>query len=143
MRQLICRRLQVDEDWKFVHKKKRWITSEDDRNRVGDMWAFVALDPDTKLVPSYRVGKRTRKDAVAFMTDLSERFSNRVQLSSNTLNTYVDAVERAFGPDVYYGQLVKFYETEPNPHGDSPGTINTPRRSSSNKPAGPKLDPRA
>ena len=36
--------------------KQRWVTSEDDRSRVGDMWTFVALDPDTKLVPAYRVG---------------------------------------------------------------------------------------
>ena len=73
----------------------------------------MALDPDTKLVPSYRVGKRTRPHAVAFMTDLSLRLANRVQISSDALNTYVDAVERAFGDDVDYGQEVKFYEAEP------------------------------
>ncbi len=38
---------------------------------------------------------------------------NRVQLSSDALSTYVDAVERAFGDDVDYGQLVKFYEAGP------------------------------
>jgi hypothetical protein len=69
---------------------------------------------DTKLVPSYRVGKRTRETAVAFMTDLSERLSNRVQISSDSLRSYVDAVERAFGADVDYGQIVKFYDAEPN-----------------------------
>lgn len=89
------------------------MTPEDDRSRVGDMRTFVALDPDTKLVPAYRVGKRTQPHAVAFMTDLSERLANRVQLSSDALNTYVDAVERAFGADVDYGQAVKFYEAEP------------------------------
>lgn len=113
MRQLTCRRLQVDEVWTFVQKKQRWVNGEDDKSRVGDMWTFVALDPDTKLVPSYRVGKRTRKDAVAFMADLSERLATRVQLSSDALNTYVDAVERAFGTDIDYGQLVKFYDAEP------------------------------
>jgi IS1 family transposase len=77
------------------------------------MWTFVALDPDNKLVPAYRVGKRTREHAVAFMTDLSERLANRVQISSDSLRSYVDAVERAFGADVDYGQAVKFYDAEP------------------------------
>lgn len=113
MRNLSCRRLQVDEIWTFVQKKQRWVTRDDDRSRVGDMWTFVALDPETKLIPAYRVGKRNGREANAFMADLSERLMNRVQLSSDALNTYVDAVERAFGPDVDYGQLVKFYEAEP------------------------------
>lgn len=113
MRDLSCRRVQVDEIWAYVQKKQRSLTPQDDRTRVGDMWTFVALDPDTKLVPAYRVGKRTRPNAVAFMQDLSERLANRVQISSDALTTYVDAVERAFGADVDYGQAVKFYEAEP------------------------------
>jgi IS1 family transposase len=59
----------------------------------------VAIDAQTELVPAYRVGKRTREHAVAFMGDLSERLSNRVQISTDSLRTYVDAVERAFGAD--------------------------------------------
>lgn len=47
------------------------------------------------------------------MTDLSERLSNRVQISSDSLRSYVDAVERAFGEDVDCGQIVKFYHAEP------------------------------
>ena len=78
------------------------------------MWTFVALDPETKLVPSYRVAKRSGANAGLFMTDLSERLAkNRVQLSSDALSTYVDAVERSFGADVDYGQEVKFYDAEP------------------------------
>jgi IS1 family transposase len=113
MRNLPCRRIEVDEIWAYVGKKQRHVTRTDDPRRVGDMWTFVALDPETKLVPSYRVGKRTRANAVAFMGDLSERLTNRVQISSDALSTYVDAVERAFGADVDYGQIVKFYEAEP------------------------------
>jgi IS1 family transposase len=123
MRELSCRRIQVDEIWSFVHKKQRWVTPQDDRNRVGDQWTFVALDPETKLVLAYRVGKRTRPHAVAFMGDLSLRLANRVQISSDALNTYVDAVERAFGNDVDYGQAVKFYEAEPI----GPGRYSPPR----------------
>lgn len=113
MRNLPCRRIEVDEIWAYVGKKQRHVTRTDDPRRVGDMWTFVALDPETKLVPSYRVGKRSRANAVAFMGDLSERLANRVQISSDALSTYVDAVERAFGADVDYGQIVKFYEADP------------------------------
>lgn len=78
MRELPCQRVQADEIWCYVGKKQRQVTPEDDRSRVGDIWTFVALDPDTKLVPTHRVGKRTRPHAVAFMTDLSERLANGV-----------------------------------------------------------------
>jgi IS1 family transposase len=113
MRELPCRRIQVDEIWAYVGKTQAHLTEDDDRSRLGDQWTFVALDPDTKLIPSYRVGKRDSENAVAFMTDLSERLANQVQLSSDALAAYVDAVERAFGADVDYGQELKFYDAEP------------------------------
>lgn len=113
MRELDCRRIEVDEIWAYVGKKQRQVKKTDDPSRVGDMWTFVALDPETKLVPTYRIGKRTGATAVAFMNDLSERLTNRVQLSSDGLSAYVEAVETAFGADVDYGQIVKFYDAEP------------------------------
>src|SRR5580704_16680442 len=123
MRDLPCRRIQVDEIWAYVGKKQAHLQPGDNRARLGDMWTFVALDPDTKLIPAYRVGKRTATNAVAFIGDLSERLANRVQLSSDALSTYVEAVERAFGADVDYGQEVKFYEAEPI----GPGRYSPPR----------------
>jgi IS1 family transposase len=123
MRNLDCRRIQCDEIWSFVKVKQARIPRFTDRTKIGDQWTFVAIDPDTKLVPAYRVGKRTRDNAVAFMTDLSERLSNRVQISSDSLRSYVDAVERAFGADVDYGQIVKFYDAEPI----GPGRYGPPR----------------
>jgi hypothetical protein len=113
MRDLQCRRIQVDEIWAYVGKKQAHLEREDDRSHLGDMWTFVALDPESKLIPTYRVGKRTGANARLFMADLSERLANRVQLSSYALSSYVDAVKRAFGADVDYGQQVKFYDAEP------------------------------
>ena len=112
IRNLSCRRIQVDEIWSYVGKKQAQLKPSDDRSRLGDQWTFVALDPDTKLVPTHRVGKRTRKNAVAFMDNLSGRLANRVQISSGALTSYVDAIERAFGADVDYGQVLKFYDAE-------------------------------
>ena len=113
MRNLDCRRIQCDEIWTFCRMKQARIPRFTDRTKIGDQWTFVAIDPDTKLIPAYRVGKRTRETAVAFMTDLSERMSNRVQISPDSLRSYVDAVERAFGVDADHGQIVKFYDAEP------------------------------
>ena len=57
------------------------MTRDDDPRRLGDQYTFVALDPETKLVPAYRVGKRDLPTATAFIADLSERLANRVQMS--------------------------------------------------------------
>ncbi len=113
MQNLSCKRIQCDEIWSYVKVKQAHIAKGTPRTRIGDQWTFVALDPDTKLVPSYLVGKRTRDNAVDFMFDLSNRLTNRVQISSDSLRSYVDAVERAFGADVDYGQIVKFFDAEP------------------------------
>jgi hypothetical protein len=77
------------------------------RNEAEDSGAFLALalDPETKIVPAYRVGKRDLPTATAVITDLSERLANRVQLSSDALGAYVEATERAFGADIDYGQV--------------------------------------
>ena len=100
MRELPCRRVQVDEIWAYVGKKQRQVKADDDKTRVGDQWTFVAIDAETKLVPSYLVGKRNAVCANIFMRDLSARLANRVQLSSDAMDSYADAVERAFGADV-------------------------------------------
>lgn len=104
MRDLPCKRIEVDEIW---------AQETDDKNQVGDFWTCVALDPETKLVPTYAVGKRDASTAQAFMDDLAARLANRVQINSDGLRLYVEAVERSFGADVDYVQIVKSYEAEP------------------------------
>ena len=94
-------------------KKQRHVTREDDANKVGDFYTFVALDSESKLIPAYRVGKRDAINARAFISDLASRLDNRIQLSSDKLRAYVDAVQLEFGNDVDYGQIVKSYEGEP------------------------------
>ena len=112
MRNHACKHIEVDEIWSFVGKKQRHLTAEDDKSRLGDKWTFIAIDADTKLVPCYRVGQRTTRDARAFIADLESRLSNRVQLSSDGLTAYVEAVETAFGGNADYAQIVKSSEAE-------------------------------
>ena len=75
----------------------------------GDVWTWVAIDADTKLVPSWRIGDRTGDTAIEFMDDLRSRMANRIQLTSDGHKAYLEAVEGAFGGDVDYAQLVKLY----------------------------------
>jgi IS1 family transposase len=113
MRGLNCRRIEMDEIWAYVAKKQANINENDDVSRTGDMWTFVALDPESKIIPTWRVGKRTLETATDFLEDLASRLNNRVQLSSDALRAYVNATEQAFGANVDYGQIVKFYDAEP------------------------------
>jgi IS1 family transposase len=110
MRELPCQRLEVDEIWGFVGKKERSI-NKGDSPEVGSVWTWCAIDADTKLVPSFKVGERNLKTAQMFMDDLSSRLANRVQLTSDGFHGYAKAVEASFGQDVDYGQIVKVYGT--------------------------------
>jgi len=112
MRNLKCEKIQVDEIWCYVGKKQRHIKKTDDINQCGDFWTWVAIDADSKLVPSHKVGKRDFYMATQFIDDLASRLANRIQLSSDMLSLYVEAVESSFGNNVDYGQIVKSYETE-------------------------------
>jgi IS1 family transposase len=109
MRGLNCSRVEVDEIWGFVGKKQVRTTKADRRAGLGDVWTFLSIDPETKLMPSFLVGRRDHYHATAFMEDLAGRLKNRIQLSSDALSAYADAVERAFGAEIDYGQIVKEY----------------------------------
>ena len=113
MRGLHCRRIEVDEVWCYVGKKQRHILDSDNSNEVGDFYTWVAIDAETKLVPSFLVGKRDSAHANAFISDLASRLENRIQISSDGLRAYVGAVEASFGAEVDYAQIVKSYEAEP------------------------------
>jgi IS1 family transposase len=108
MRGLSCRHLQFDEIWGFIGKKERHMRPEDDPT-LGDVWTFCAIDSDTKLVPSFKVGKRTSVTANAFVADVKSRMANRVQISSDALREYVEAIELSFGSDVDFAQIIKTY----------------------------------
>lgn len=108
MRDLSCQHLQFDEIWGFIGKKERHC-KPDDSLELGDVWTFCAIDSDTKLVPSFKVGKRDSATANAFVADVAGRMKNRVQISSDALRAYVEAVEGAFGANVDFAQIVKTY----------------------------------
>jgi IS1 family transposase len=112
MRDLPSERIQVDEIWAFVYAKQKNVPAEK-REEAGDVWTWVAMDADTKIVPTYRIGGRDLSEATAFMTDLAGRLRNRVQITSDGHAPYRLAVKGAFGGDVDYAQLIKIYGSPP------------------------------
>jgi len=109
LRDLPCKRVQVDEIWSFVGAKEKNATQEQKANGYGDIWTWTAICADTKLVPSWLVGERDTETATTFISDLASRLAGRVQLTSDGHRPYLEAVETAFGNDIDYAQLVKHY----------------------------------
>jgi len=107
---LLCRTIQCDEIWSFCYSKQKNVPQEHRGTfGYGDVWTWTAICADTKLVPSWLVGERTVDDAWAFLSDLHGRLAERVQLTSDGLRIYVQAVDLAFGGEIDYAQLHKIY----------------------------------
>jgi IS1 family transposase len=110
MRNLNCKHIQCDEIWQFCYAKDKNVPAgKKGIFGYGDVWTWVALDADTKLVPSFMIGTRSGQTAKRFMDDLASRLANRVQLTTDGHRTYLEAVEGAFGANIDYAMLVKLY----------------------------------
>ena len=123
LRGLTCKRVQVDEIWAFVYAKAKNV--EDAKaapEGAGDCWTWLAIDADTKLIPSFYVGARDADAAQHFIGDLAMRLANRVQLTSDGHKPYLEAVEQSFGAEIDYAMLIKHYGAPVGPIGRySPG----------------------
>jgi IS1 family transposase len=110
LRNLPCKRVQCDEIWSFVYAKEKNVPKEKlGEFGYGDVWTWVAICADTKLVPCWHVGPRNSIAAEAFISDLADRLANRVQLTTDGHKPYLQAVEDAFGSAIDYAQLIKIY----------------------------------
>jgi len=115
LRNLKCKRLELDEIWSFCFSKMKNVPA--DKMGVfgyGDVYTWVALDAETKLVPSWYVGRRDAQCAMEFVKDLASRLANRVQITTDGHKPYLSAIEEAFGSDVDYAMLVKLYGAAPD-----------------------------
>lgn len=101
------KRVQCDEIWAFVYAKEK--NAESDKYGVGNVWTWVGIDADTKLVISWFAGERTLEAAKFFMNDLWCRLKGRVQLTTDGYKAYQEAVADSFAGEVDFAQLVKQY----------------------------------
>lgn len=114
VRDVKVRRVQCDEVWTFTYAKAKNVpTAKAAPDGAGDSWTWTGLDADSNLIISYFVGNRDSESAMVLMDDLRSRLANRVQLMTDGLRAYLEAVEGAFGGDVDYAQLVKLYGAVP------------------------------
>lgn len=138
MRDLPCERLQVDEIWSFCYAKNKNVPADKQGEfGYGDVWTWVALDADTKLVPTYRVGSRELQDAYEFMHDVAKRLRHRVQLTTDAHRPYLTSVHGAFKGEVDYAQLQKIYgsgDEKPSPRYSQPKCMGTATKVISSNP---------
>ncbi len=114
MRGLTCPRLQLDEIWAYVGMKQKTARRMDKADEFGDLYTFVAIDADSKLVPCWHVGKRTWNDTMLFVSDLRGRIVNRPQISTDAFRPYYSAIGSAFERNVDYAQIIKIFGSETN-----------------------------
>ncbi len=103
-------RVQVDEVWSFVYSKEK--NKPVGMENAGDIWTWTAIDADTKLIVGWHVGNRDADSANTFMQDVADRISGYIQLTSDGLHAYLNAVGEAFGDNIDFAQLVKLYGKE-------------------------------
>jgi IS1 family transposase len=107
VRVVAAKRIQCDEIWSFTYAKAKNVArAKAAPEGAGDTWTWTGIDADSKLIVSWLVGDRDADYAQAFMNDLASRLSTRVQMTTDGLKAYLEAVEGAFGCDVDYAQLV-------------------------------------
>ncbi len=107
-RDLPCQRIEIDEQWQYVHTHgQRMMKKEEGK---GDYWLWCAVDPDTKLVFSYRVGRRTKDVGEDFMEDVAKRVTGPVQIATDNFPQYEFHIRGAFGYEGYsYGTETKVF----------------------------------
>ncbi|HXJ96147.1 MAG TPA: IS1 family transposase [Terriglobia bacterium] len=131
LRNLKCKRIQCDEIWQFCYAKEKNVPADKKgKFGYGDVWTWVGIDADTKLVPAFMTGNRDAQSAKMFIDDLASRLAHRVQLTTDGLKVYLEAVEGAFGADIDYAMLIKNYESSQEETRYSPAVCTSCERKS-------------
>ena len=87
VRNIQPRALQFDEKWSYVAKKQRSMTAIDDRSQTGDYWDANSLDPQSKLLVSLVLGRRTTRTIHQVVADAAERLAAQAGLSAEAIVT--------------------------------------------------------
>jgi IS1 family transposase len=77
----------------FYAKEKNVAAARKAPANAGDVWTWAAIDAETKLVPSWRVGDRSLETAIAFVDDLASRRAGRVQITTDRRKAYLETLK--------------------------------------------------
>ncbi len=122
-RNLTIDRVEADEIWSFCYSKQKNVPEEFvGTPGYGDVWTWVAIDADTKLVPSWLVGERTTVDCYEFLADLRSRLlpGRRIQLTTDGFGSYPPVVDALWRDNIDYAQIIKEYGAGDTDHRYSP-----------------------
>jgi transposase-like protein/IS1 family transposase len=97
LRNLRVADIQCDEIWSFVRVKEKHIKPWDNPAFTGDQYTYVAMDPTSKLVITFAVGKRNIPTTEEFIADLSKRIVSYTQVSTDAFGAYQNAERRRRG----------------------------------------------
>ena len=106
-----CERLEVDEVWAFIQCKVRVAKDKLKPDWFGDAYCYTAVDPTTKLLVNFHVGKRSEYDTHRFISLLANTVVGRCQLTTDGWPPYRIAVPRYFGSRVDFATIIKIVET--------------------------------
>ena len=107
---LKVRDVEADEIWGYVAMKERAKANlYNAPDTLGDAYTYVAMERNSKLILAWHLGKRNRQDTLQFIIKLRRATEGKFQLTTDGWPSYPDAVERIFGSDIHYAQLVKVY----------------------------------
>jgi len=123
VRGLDTRLVQADEVWSFVAAKEKNVRPEMKGKGVGSVWTWTCLDASSKLMISWLVSDRSQQAANTIIADLKKRITGRIQLSSDGLPQYVEAVIKVFRPgEIDHAEVVKTFANSKPVTGVSPNS---------------------
>ena len=104
--------VQCDELWSFCYAKQK--NAKQVLPIAGDLWTWVALEADSKLVLAYRVDGHTDRACYKFIKDLEARlsYSKDLKICTDGNASYIKAIDRYFGRNIKYLQLVKTHSAK-------------------------------
>ena len=92
------RSIQCDEIWSFVYAKEKRAPFVIPWDVAGTVWAWMAIDADSKLLVSYLLSQeRGTEAATALFADLVSRLNVTPHITTDELKSYRAAARRVFG----------------------------------------------
>ena len=116
LRDLHVRRLELDELHSHIHTRQRHLHAKSPAE-AGDIWGFIAEDPDSRAIVMYALGKRQLGTTQFFIRELRKRILGRPSIATDGYSAYLTAIARWFGDGADYTQIVKAYESGRSIHG--------------------------
>jgi IS1 family transposase len=118
--------VECDELWAFIYCKRRTQNMRDFGSQVGDLYCYLGIDRNTKLILASAYGKRDTETGVCFMQRLKKAAPTIGQLSTDGWVPYPGIISLLWGNDINYGQIVKIIHGKPGTNAASrysPGQI--------------------